>query len=465
MSRLLSRRAAFLSKAPSQDSIFAPADYLEAAKQAARWINASATKTPDGIGWLPEPDDSAKTATVSSPLTIYSGNAGIVLFLLQLSHVTLQGEYLQKAKRGADLLAKQWPSVASFKGDLLSSPYSFYNGLSGVAFTLLETWKATGEQRYRDAALAITTEIVQAAKPADRGITWTNSPALGFGDSGIALYLLYAADLLADESYLQLAAEAGEHLLSAAQEDPRGGLRWFGFTNPEQFKLPKDTYFPNFEIGTAGTAYTLARLYQVTKNQRFLEAAEAGALHLRSIATVKGDSALVHYREPDLTDLYYLGYGHGPTGTARLFYQLHKATGHTEHLAWTEKLARGIVASGAPDKQTSGLWYVVCQRCGSAGVSDFFLGLWAGTGKNEYLAATRRFSDQLLSRGTNFDGNGYRWYQAWTRVKPAEVSADTGYMIGAAGEAAALLHLYLVSQNRYAAIVFPDNPFPVTAPA
>jgi lantibiotic modifying enzyme len=454
-----------LSKATTQDSLFTPADYLEAAKQAARWINASAAETPDGIGWLPEPDDSAKTVTVSSPLTIYSGNAGIVLFLFQLAQVTQQDEYLQKAKRGADLLAKQWPSVATFKSGLLSSPYSFYNGLSGVAFTLLETWKATGEQRYRDEALAITTEIVQAARPAGKGITWTNSPALGFGDSGIALYLLYAANRFADESYRHLAAEAGENLLTAAQDDPRGGLRWFGFTNPEQFKLPKDTYFPNFEIGTAGTAYTLARLYQVTKNKRFLEGAEAGALHLRSIATVKGDSALVHYREPDLTGLYYLGFCHGPTGTARLFYQLHQTTGNSEHLAWAEKLARGIVASGAPDKQAPGLWYVVCQCCGSAGVSDFFLGLWAGTGKSEYLAVARKFSDQLLSRGTNFDGNGYRWYQAWTRVKPAEVSAETGYMIGAAGEAAALLHLYLAAQKRYATIVFPDSPFPPVATA
>ena len=151
--RVLSRRGVLLSKATTQDSLFTPADYLEAAKQAARWINASAAETPDGIGWLPEPDDSAKTVTVSSPLTIYSGNAGIVLFLFQLAQVTQQDEYLQKAKRGADLLAKQWPSVATFKSGLLSSPYSFYNGLSGVAFTLLETWKATGEQRYRDADL------------------------------------------------------------------------------------------------------------------------------------------------------------------------------------------------------------------------------------------------------------------------------------------------------------------------
>ncbi len=470
MSHLLSRRGVLLSATSSQrkesepkESIFTSEDYLEAAKQAARWIDSVATETADGITWLPEPDHKEKTSTVSSPLTLYSGNAGIVLFLLQLSQVTQQDEYLQKAKRGADLLVKQWPSVATFKSGLLASPYSFYNGLGGVAFTLLETWKVSGQERYREAALAITKEISQAAKPASKGITWTGSPAVGFGDSGIILYLLHAADRLNDESYRHLAAEAGEHLLSVAKEDPRGGLRWYGFTNPEQFKFPRDSYFPNFEIGTAGTAYTLARLYEANKDKRFIDAAEGGALHLRNIATVKGDSALVYYREPDLRGLYYLGYCHGPTGTARLFYQLHKVTGRPEHLAWTEKLARGIVESGVPDQQTPGFWYVVCQCCGSAGVSDFFLGLAAGTGKKEYLAVARKFSDQLLSRGTNFDGNGYRWYQAWTRVKPAEVSAETGYMIGAAGEGAALLHAYLISEKRHWTSAFPDNPFPLTA--
>jgi hypothetical protein len=49
-------------------------------------------------------------------------------------------------------------------------------------------------------------------------------------------------------------------------------------------------------------------------------------------------------------------------------------------------------------------------------------------------------ADQLISREDNLDGKGYRWYQAWTRVKPWEVNAETGYKIGAAGIGAALVH-------------------------
>lgn len=67
---------------------------------------------------------------------------------------------------------------------------------------------------------------------------------------------------------------------------------------------------------------------------------------------------------------------------------------------------------------------------------------------------------QLVSRGTDLDGKGTRWYQAWTRIKPWEVNAETGYSIGAAGVGAALLHVHLAEQGRYQAILLPDNPFP-----
>jgi len=227
----------------------------------------------------------------------------------------------------------------------------------------------------------------------------------------------------------------------------------------------KSTYFPNFELGTAGVAYGLARLYVETQDARFLQGVKQGALHLQKIATVQGDSALVHYREPDKTDLYYLGFCHGPSGTARLFYELYTATNNHEYLDWTERLARGITQSGIPEKLTPGFWYVVCQCCGSAGVADFFLGLWAGTRQPEYLAFARRVVDQMLSRVIDFNDAGYRWYQAWTRVQPWVVNAETGYMIGAARISPSLLHLHLADQRRYEAILFPDNPFPKTVRA
>jgi len=109
------------------------------------------------------------------------------------------------------------------------------------------------------------------------------------------------------------------------------------------------------------------------------------------------------------------------------------------------------------------LWNVVCQCCGTAGIVDFFTSLWVATGDADYLAFARRSAAVMLSKANDLDGQGNRWYQAWTRTKPWEVTVETGYMIGAAGVGSALVHLHLAEEGRYQAILFPDKPFSATS--
>jgi len=435
--------------------------YLESAVSAAQWIDSARREDERGIYWLPEPDHPDKLATVSAPNTIYSGSAGTVLFFLQLAAATGEPRYTETARRGADFLAASWrdivdkPAAGFLSGSGLN--LSLYGGLAGLAFVLIETSKSTGDPTYRDAARAATQYIVAAATKSGHGVQWSGAPGIA-ADGSIVLYLLYAADELHEPAYRDLARRGGDRALELAIVDPRGGLSWRGF--PRFPGLPEDAYFPNFEGGTAGVAYVLARLHQATGEVKYLEAASQGAKHLRSIATVRGNAALIPYRFPDLTDVYYLGFCHGPAGTARTFHELHRITKDPIHLEWTDRLAQGVVQSGVPELQTPGFWNVVCQCCGSAALVDLFLGLWASSGRGDYLEYSQRVARQLVSKGTNLDGKGTRWYQAWTRVKPWEVSAETGYSIGASGVAAALLHVHLASQNKYSAILLPDNPFP-----
>jgi len=433
---------------------------LKGALESARWIRSAARNTDQGRYWLPEPDHPEKAITVSPANGIYSGSAGIVLFFLQLAKATDDPSYLEDARRGADFLAATWHDLPAGKERIPGTNLSFYNGLSGVAFVLTETWKTTGIQKYKDAALAATQTLAEAAKPAGAGVAWSQSPGI-IGDGSVILYLLYAARAFDRDAYRAVASRGGEHLLELATQHPAGGLSWKG-VQPRLLGLPDDTYFPNFELGTAGIAFVLARLSEETNEPRFLDAAKQGALHLQRIARVRGNGALISYRYPDLQDVYYLGFCHGPAGTARLFYQLYKTTKDKEYLEWTESLAHGVIGSGIPANQTPGLWNVVCQCCGSAGLADFFFGLWAVTGKTEYYAFANRLADQTLSHQTDFDGKGARWYQAWTRVKPWDVSAETGYSIGAAGVGASLLHASLAQKGQYQALAFPDNPFPAT---
>ena len=438
--------------------------YLDAAKEAARWIRSTAERTENGLIWSPDPDQPEKRSTVSAPQTIYSGNAGIVLFLLELYRATGEHEYLDEAKAGADEIVVTWRDALTFNFvlPLPNVNLDFNHGLSGTMFVLEQLYQETAEQRYRDTALAIVAEIVAAAKPVEGGVEWMGAESAAIGDGNIVLNLLWAAKAFDDPSLIELAKQAGEVILAKAEADPRGGWRWKGFPL-DSIGMPPGSYMPNFEFGTAGVAYVMARLYQETGDDRFLEAARQGEANIEALATVQGDSALLFFREPDMTDLYYLGYCGGPVGTARLPYVLHRITGEQHYLDWTEKFAHGVMTSGAPEKQTPGLWNVVCQCCGTAGILDFITSLWIATGKTEYRDYARRVADVTLSRGIDLDGKGARWYQAWTRVTPWDVTAETGYMIGAAGVGSAALRLYLAEEGRYSAPLFPDNPFPQTA--
>ncbi len=433
--------------------------YRLAAAETARWIRSAESRDTAGF-WQPEPDHPEIKATVSLPNGFYTGSAGLVLFFVELAQATGDRSYWDDARRGGDYLVRSWRETASAPPPVPGAQYGLYTGLAGTIFALAVLAQATGEAAYRDAARAALDVLVKAAEPAGAGVAWVDWPGLT-GNGGIVLALLSLADLLGEDKGVRSAAiRAGDRIAEQAVPDPRGGVRWQGMP-AAILGEPEGTYWPNFQLGTAGTAYALARLGAVTGEKRFITAAEAGALHLQRIATVKGDAALIHYREPDATDLYYLGYCNGPAGTARLFYQLYLTTRDPHYLEWTEMLARGVMASGIPDRLTPGFWNVVCQCCGSAGVVDFFTGLWAATGKAEYRAFARRVADQMLSRRADFDGKGYRWYQAYTRIKPWEVAAETGYMVGAAGIAAALLHLDMAEQGTYRrAILLPDDPFP-----
>jgi lantibiotic modifying enzyme len=96
---------------------------------------------------------------------------------------------------------------------------------------------------------------------------------------------------------------------------------------------------PNFSHGTAGVAFALARLYEVTRDSRYLEAAVAGARHLLSLARTDGDVCLIPHALPDGAERYYLAYCHGPAGTARLFHQLHHVTGDA---SWADLFRRRV---------------------------------------------------------------------------------------------------------------------------
>jgi lantibiotic modifying enzyme len=411
---------------------------LEAALKAARWIESHGVtaKTPGARDWPADPSDPA-----SVNLSLYAGTPGIVLFFLEAWQSTGDRGFLDQARGGADSL------LAGLAGE---AGTGLYQGVAGIGFALEETFKATRDPKYRTGLAECLKKIESGALRKGRGVEWGTVTDVISGGAGTGLFLLTAARELGEKRWLELAAEAGRRLIELGLPE-KNGLKWA--MDPGFPRL-----MPNFSHGTAGIAYFLARLHEETGDAEFLRAAVAGAGYLKSVANTEGEGCLVFHNEPDGRDLYYLGWCHGPTGTARLFYELWKVTGNSEWLDWTKRSARAILASGIPEKETPGFWNNAGVCCGLAGVGDFFLDLFRAVKDKAYLDFSRRVSARLLSRATA-EGDGLKWIQAEHRTKPDLLIAQTGLMQGAAGIGLFLLHEDAENRGRARRIVLPDTPF------
>jgi lantibiotic modifying enzyme len=310
--------------------------------------------------------------------------------------------------------------------------------------------KASGDGKYRRGFLDSLTKIEGSAVREGRGVEWNPTTDIISGSSGVGLILLYAFRETSERRWLDLAAQAGKRLIELGKPEEEG-MKWA--MDPE---YPRS--MPNFSHGTAGIAYFLASLYLETGDEEYLGAALAGARYLLAIAETGGDACRIFHHEPGGEDLYYLGWCHGPVGTARLFYRLYEATGEESWLDWVRKSANAVLNSGIPEVETPGFWNNSGICCGLAGVGEFFLDLAGALGDKSYLKFAGRVTEALLEKASV--GNGeMSWLQAEHRTRPEFLQAQTGYMQGAAGIGMFLLHLDAAEKGRRGKIVLPDSPF------
>ena len=442
-----------------------PRNSLEMAEAAGAWLRSSSRKTPFGLTWPVAPGISEEDV-----LHIYSGTPGVILFLLELHHATGEERYLLDAEAGARHLLS---SAMAGPGTARLPDWGLYTGLAGVAYTLSEVHAAGGDDGIGRGAATLVGRVMDDARPLDGGVAWFSgepreaSYDIIGGSAGIGLTLLHFHERWAGGTSvgdgspppdppdsparaLELARQAGRLLVERGRPDG-GGLKW-----PMSEAYPR--LMPNFSHGTAGVAYFLARLYEVTGEEAFLAPAEAGARYLDAVSTRDpGGGCLLFHHEPEGEDLFYLGWCHGPVGTARLFQQLARVTGEPSWLDWVRDGARGIRGQGIPEHRPEGFWNNVSQCCGDAGVGDFFLGLHASGGTPDDLRFAGRLGEYLRAEATE-DGGEARWIQAENRTQPENVVAQTGWMQGAAGVGAFFLHLDGAEKGRKARVVLPDSP-------
>ncbi len=394
----------------------------------------------------------------SSRHTLYHGSAGVVLFYLELHRATGDQQYLDTAISGGNEL------LASLDDGDVS--VAIYSGLPGYVFVLNELAKASAQREFRDAAAGLVRKMAGQAQPLGSGIGWIEPIPfsditgitgerevldLSIGAAGAGIGFLYAHRNALDANALEWAIQTADRLIEMSV-DGEGGPNWLMMAD---MPFPFDA--PNFAHGAAGVAYFLADLHRATGEQRYLDVAIAAAGYVEAHTVENGGGHLVCHTDQN-PGLYYLGVCHGPPGTGRLMYLLHEITGDDHWLEWLHTNMRGLLATGAPESRSKGLWNNFGQCCGDAGIGDYALWLHRATGNPAYLDVARRVAAVVID-GSTVEGGRRWWDQAEHRSRPDFVEAQTGYMQGAAGIGSFLLHLATIDEVDVAKIPLLDVPF------
>jgi lantibiotic modifying enzyme len=417
-------------------------DPMAYAAQAAAFIRSLAVTTPHGLAWRKSPDEQSLESDY------YHGGTGVVRFLLEMYRATGDRSFLDEASRGMD------HARAVRRRDDLGG---LHGGAGGDAFVLGELFATTGDQRFRDMAIAAIADLEAKTTPAGAGLAIEGGDDVMYGAAAGIVVLLRAAEVLAHAPALDLAHRLGLRLAESGEATPTG--RHWHSGRPEY-----ELY--NFAHGTAGVAFALAALHARTAEPSALAAAHEGAAWLLAKADTRDGGCRVEHSNLS-PGIYYMAPCHGPPGVARLFEQLHLTTGRAEWRTWVLRCATSVLDSGIPAVHTPGYWDNVGQCCGSAAVAEWMLSLHDLTRDPVYTAMADALIADVVAHASPYSGGpgapdgGLQWIHAENRVEPYWRQSYTGYMQGAAGIGSLFLRLAQRAAGASYVCRPVDNPFPV----
>jgi type 2 lantibiotic biosynthesis protein LanM len=223
-----------------------------------------------GIDWIDLAYSDKKGYYLPQSLNddLYSGKSGVALFFAQLAYQTGDDRWRALAWASLPRLCYLQPHTALGDGSVTAITIGAGHGLGGMlyAFVRCSQLLDAPELAWRADELAAFLTPAQIAH--DRCFDVLN------GSAGAILGLLTVYAYTADAAVLERALVCGEHLLAAQIASPTGGRAWATMDG----KL-----LTGFSHGAAGIAYALLRLYDVSRDRRFLAAAEEAMVYERSV--------------------------------------------------------------------------------------------------------------------------------------------------------------------------------------
>jgi lantibiotic modifying enzyme len=424
---------------------------LDAARGVATWLRSTHSADAGGVIW---PADALRPSLQS--LDLSTGVAGQVLFFSELYAATRDSADLRTAREGADLLMQELRRRDSVP---MRGEATLYRGLPGIGVALRAVYRATGNPRYADAHRSVAHDLARRARAVARA-SWSDSNDVMFGDAGTGLFVLEAGRVLRDTTLLNTAA-AVAHTLVRRGIPEHGGLTWRRSEN-SQFVLP------NFSHGAAGIGLFLAMAGHATNDRALDSAAHLAARYLMVVGQRDSLGFRVPYGWPEpaggWSRPFDVGWAHGPAGTARLYWQLWRATDDSTYLAIVEDCVQAVRHAGlfgTPVSEYGSAPFALTMRFDLAGVADFLADLYRVTENHSHLRLAREIADTIVARAHVPARDQLRWVtRRYGFMSDAgQPGALTGYSHGAAGYGLVLLKIHALERGLPTPHPLPDNPF------
>ncbi|MFG2143299.1 class IV lanthionine synthetase LanL [Streptomyces sp. NPDC048696] len=228
---------------------------LDAVRGAAEWISHRVGREPRTLPGL------------------QYGRSGTAWALLEAAQLLGDDTLLGHAMELAARVPVRWPSP------------DICHGVAGAGLTQLRFWEATWERRYLDRAQEAGAELAALAHrregqlvwPVPREILGTPDDVVHYGFAhgvaGIGAFLLALARATGTSAYAELAVEAAQTLLGAA-EVADGAAYW----RSGERGGPRKTHWCS---GSSGVGTFLVRVWQETGENEFLQCARQAAVAVR----------------------------------------------------------------------------------------------------------------------------------------------------------------------------------------
>ena len=422
-----------------------PEDFLNDIKDGESYVTSFLKECEDGIY--------SREITGINQNNLYVGGAGILHMYVQLDQVFHKKEYQKIISGMTRYIAKHLFDgviLAKQEGEYVPGmAEAFYSGIGGIGLILNEVYRLYQDEHAKTGAMKILDHYLDTYIEYHKEIYWSdNSPI--FFDGGNILYLLDCC-----ETYKELPiklkdviTKATDHILNHAIKHEDGGIEI------DHLHVDFKHKEPNFEFGTAGAGYLFTKVYEFTKDSKYLDAAKQTIIYLKSIAVKQKEGYLIPYKLGVYTDLFYLGNCHGPVGTAKLFYELYQVTRDESYLKEIYQLIDGAKSLGAPFTQSAGFWNTTCICCGPAGYLPMFVGLYQLTKDSRWKKLAHDVGEVLA--GTKVKNH---WEIAFDRTKPKVITSPAGYFTGAAGIVVALLQIYCLEEKIGGIVGLIDDPY------